>query len=75
VGKIGAMDEIPEFAPEQEEIVISPEKIETSLKGKALKIKLAALALLEEDMELLTKNIHLLPDLLKESNPAVLDKS
>jgi hypothetical protein len=26
-------------------------------------------------MELLTKNIHLLPDLLKESNPAVLDKS
>lgn len=44
VGKIGAMDEIPEFAPEQEEIVISPEKIETSLKGKALKIKLAALA-------------------------------
>ena len=44
VGNSKAMGEIPEFAPEQEEIVISPEKIEASLKGKALKIKLAALA-------------------------------
>ena len=77
VGKGNNQSGLPdEFAPEKEEVeLISEDKIAAFLIAKPFKDKLKALDTLLDKKELLVSHINLFTDLLKESNPKVIEKT